>query len=111
MMFGNKMNKIARCVKKQHAAPVVKLTENKNKDIALAAVAALGKIGGEEVYNALITLLRHGDAAMRQTAVRALGELREGKAKVHLMHMEKTEPDAQVLSAIRATVGKLQNKD
>ena len=110
-MFGNREKKIEKCIEKQKVGPVLQMVNGKDETLLLKAIAALGQIACEESYNALITLLRDQRPAVRACAVRALGDLRDAKAKVHVIHLEKTEKDAAVLSAIHDTVGKLRSQD
>jgi len=111
MLFGSKESKIEKCIAKKNAGPVIKMVYDKDDKVAMQAIAALGKIGGDDGYNVLIALIREKNAKVRAAAVTALGELGESKAKAHISHMEKTEKDAAVLAAIHEAIGRLHTQD
>ena len=65
MLFGNKEKKIEHAIAKKNAAAVTGLFEDKDEHIAMMAIDAAGKIGGDDCMNALIPLLHHPDAKHR----------------------------------------------
>ena len=111
MLFGSKESKIQKCIEKQNAAPVIKLIGDKDDNVTLQAVAALGKIPGDDSYNVLIALLREKTPSLRAAAVTALAEMGDPKAKAHISHLGKMEKDAVVLEAIHKAVAKLHTQD
>ena len=77
MLFGSKESKIEKCIAKKNAGPVIKMVYDKDDKVAMQAIEALGKIGGDDGYNVLIALIRDKNAKVRAAAVTALGELGE----------------------------------
>lgn len=110
-MFGNKANKIQKCISKKTAAPVIKLLKDKDVTVVMQAIEALGKIPGDESYNELVSLLRSPAAEVRTAAITALGELGDPKGRAHIAHMEKTEKDAVVLEAANKALARLHGQD
>lgn len=110
-MFGNKTNKIQKCISKKNVAPVIKLLKDKDITVVMQAIEALGKIPGDESYNQLVSLLRSPMAQVRAAAITALAEFGDPKGRAHMAHMEKTEKDAVVLEAINKALTKLHGLD
>ena len=75
----------------------------------LAAIAGLGKVGKDDGFNLLITLLSDGDPQLRAASARALGELGNEHATAHLTYRLEHETDAEVAAAIKEAVAALHN--
>ena len=110
-MFGNKEQKLEKMVAKKNAAGIIKLVNDKDAAIAIKAVESLGKVPGDDSYNALITLLRSPKADVRAAAVSSLGNLGDPKAKAHIDHLMANEKDAVVLSAMKKALSHLHSKE
>ena len=110
-MFGNKEKKLEKMVEKKNAAGIIKLINDKDAAIALKAVASLGKVPGDDAYNALISLIRSPKAEIRAAAVTALAERGSPKAKAHIDHMLTGEKDAAVIAALKAAQAKIHGKE
>src|SRR6201988_1457372 len=75
------------------------LTEDKDSDLALAAVVALGKLDEPKVLPALLKALRSPFAEVRAGAAAALGERREADAWEELHRVALTDRVQNVVSA------------
>ncbi|MCI5771266.1 MAG: HEAT repeat domain-containing protein [Clostridiales bacterium] len=111
MLFGSKSDKIAKAIEKKNAAGIIKYLNDKDAGVVMQAVAALGKVQGDDSYNTLVSLLRSPKAEIRAAAVTALTELGDPKAQAHVSHMETTEKDAVVLEAVKKALSKLHDKE
>ena len=100
MLFGNKMDKIAKLAEKGDAVKLAALVGDKKMDVCLAAIDALGTCAGEESYNALVPLVHAADADVRVHAIGALAASGNARARVHIEHQAKDEKDARVKQAI-----------
>jgi HEAT repeat protein len=67
-----------------------------NEDARLAAVDALGKIGGGDVVEPLLTALNDASWNVRLNAVQALGQLRSRRAVQPLLQLYAKDDDPQV---------------
>jgi HEAT repeat protein len=99
-MFGNSLSKVERLEKKGNAEKLGPLVYDRNEDVRLAAVAALGRIGGEHAVNALVPLLHHENKALRIAAANAMSVMKDPRTRMHLDHQMKLEKDADVREAI-----------
>lgn len=95
-MFGNKLQKVESAVQKKKEAPLVKLTEDKDMQVRLAAIAGLGKVGQDDGCNTLITLLHDPNDDIRSAAATALGEMGNGHAKAHISYQIQQEKNPAV---------------
>ncbi|MCD6363488.1 MAG: HEAT repeat domain-containing protein [Synergistetes bacterium] len=77
------------------------IVDGKGPEIRWMAVEALVRIGGEEVLNLLLPLLKHPVTEVRLVAVRALGLLGDRRAACSLTSLLYVEQDAQVRTWIK----------
>ena len=92
MLFGNKDKKIEHAIAKKNAAAVTGLFEDKDEHIAMMAIDAAGKIGGDDCMNALIPLLHHPDAKHRAAAATALAAVGNSHAAAFLSYQSRMPP-------------------
>lgn len=95
-MFGSKQQKIDRAIEKKKEAPLLKLAEDKDMQVCLAAIAGLGKVALDDGCNTLITLLHDPNDDIRSAAASALGELGNGHAKAHISYQIQQEKNPAV---------------
>ena len=57
----SKLEKIEKYVAGHKEEKLVKLAQDKDQEVRLAAIAGLGKVGKDDGFNLLITLLSDGD--------------------------------------------------
>lgn len=110
-MFGNPASKIEKLIAKKNDAQLAQLAQHKDEAVRLAAIAGLGKVGGEAGFNTLVALLRSPDAKTRAAVAKAAGELKDSKLRAHIEHLLKSEKDAQVIAALHEALGKIAIKD
>lgn len=109
-MFGSDLSKVEKLVAKKKDAELVKLTGSKDEAVRLAAIAGLGKVGGEICYNTLVTLLRSPEPQIRIAVANAMAELADPKLRAHIEHLAKSESDPKVAAALHAALGKIKDK-
>lgn len=107
-IFGNKLNKVEKCVEKKKVAALINLSGEKDIAVSTAAIRGLGRCGGDEAYNALIPFLRDSKAEKRAAAANALGMLGRQTARVHLQHQLDVEKDQQAISELKKAMLVLQ---
>ena len=99
-MFGSKLNKIPKMIKKNQGEKLTALLNDKDENVVLAAIAGLGKCTGDVPFNSLVPLVRNENAKVRAAAANALGEMGLPKARTFLLHQRDEEKDAEALKAI-----------
>lgn len=104
-----KIESIAKNVEKKKEAPILKLIGVKDKSVQLAAIEALGKVGKDDSFNALIVRLTDDDADIRAATAKALGEMGNDHARAHLQHALSQESNAKVETALKHAIEQLRN--
>jgi HEAT repeat protein len=99
-MFGNSMSKVTKAIEKKNAAALITLADSKDMEVRQAALIGLGKVGGEEVSNYLITQLASSDPAVRITVANALALLGDMHTKAHVSAQMTRETDPKVRDAL-----------
>lgn len=106
-MFGNKMDKIAKCIEGGKESGLLKLAVDKDKAVRLAAMAGMGKIGKDESFNLMVTMLTDEDSEIRAAAATALGDMKNEHASAHLRYRLDKETDPAVLTALKGAISNL----
>ncbi len=86
------------------------IVDGRNYDIRWMAVEVLVRIGGEEVLNLLLSLLKHPVTEVRLAAVRALGLLGDKRAACSLKSLLYVEQDVQVRTWVKRILESWQRK-
>lgn len=107
-MFGSKQDKIQKAIEKKRIPDLIKFSQDKEKDIVLAAIAGLGKIVDDDSFNALVPFLNNPDAALRSAAATSLGEIGNEHAKAFLLHASTIEKDEAAKKAMELAASKLR---
>ncbi len=107
-MFSNKQTKIEKATQKGDERELIKLTNDKDMQIRLAAIAGLGKTRGDDGFNHLILLIRHPDALIRAAAAKSLGETRNPHAKTYLKAQYKLDTDPAAREAMAEAAAKIK---
>lgn len=107
MIFGDKMKKVERATAKRKSAKLIELAKDKKADVSLAAIRGLGKAGGEEAVNFLVTQLRNIDPKFRAAAATSLGEIGDPHAKAHIHGALRYEKDESTVKAMHAALAKI----
>ncbi len=108
-MFGNKMNAIAKAVKKGNVSALSELAANKDSAISLAAIEALGTVGGLEASNYLVTRLQSEDPKVRIAVANALGVIANMHTKAFLFAQMNKETDETVKQAMGEAMAKIKD--
>lgn len=107
MFFGDKMKQVERATEKRKSKKLIELAQCKKDDVRLAAIRGLGKSGGEEAINFLVTQLRHTDPQFRAAAALSLGEIGDPHAKAHIHGALRYEKNETTVKAMHTALGKL----
>lgn len=99
-MFGDKMSKVEKAIEKRNPKALIDLAETKDTALRLAAIAGLGKVGGDDAANYLITQLGGSDPQVRIAVAEALGVMGDMHTKAHVSAQLNKETDPQVREAI-----------
>ena len=100
-MFGNPLKKIEKLERKHNAEKIGPMVYDRKEEVRMAAIAALGRIGGEHAVNALVPLLHHDDKKLRIAGAEAMGVMKDPRTRMHLAHQSQLEKDPDVLAAIQ----------
>lgn len=109
MLFGNKMKQVESAVAHKKEEKLIALAQGKDSEVVLAAVQGLGKVGGENAVNFLVTQLRSINPKTRAAAALSLGEIGDPHAKAHISGVLKFEKDAETVKAMHEALGKIRD--
>ena len=91
----SKLEKVEKAIEKGKEAALIKLAQDKDEEVRLAAIAGMGKIGKDDSFNFIVPdMLTNDDPKVRATAAEALG------------NMER-EKDPTVIAAMRNAIAAL----
>lgn len=107
-MFGNKLEKVEKAIQKTDERELIKLSNDKEMPIRLAAIAGLGKTKADDGFNHLVLLIRHQDALIRAAAAKALGETGNPHGKTYLKAQCKLEKDPAAREAMTEAAAKIK---
>ena len=108
----SKLDKIAKLVEKGKEAPLIKLAGDKDKETRLAAIEAMGRIGKDDSFNAMVpSMLIDEDPDIRAAAATALGVMKNAHASAHLRYYLEREKDEKVGAALKAAISNLGGSD
>ena len=108
-MFGNKMNLVEKAIRKNNASTLVGLCDNKDQEVYLSAIAGLGKVGGEESVNYLVSHLQHTDPKARIAIAHALGTLGDIHTKAFVSEQMSKEEHPEVRKALSTALGQIKS--
>lgn len=100
------MSKIERALEKKDARKLIALADSLDKDIYLAAITGLGKVGGDDAANYLTTLIQKAEPETRIAVAQALGMIGDMHTKAFLSAQFCKERDPKVSEAISAAMSK-----
>ena len=107
MIFGNKLKQAEKAAQKKNTKKLIELAKDKKSDVALCAIKGMGKAGGEDCVNYLVTQLRNIDPAFRAAAAASLGEIGDPHAKAHIhgaLRFEKDEATVRIMHEALARI-------
>ncbi len=108
----SKLDKIQKDIEKGKESALIKLASDKDKEVRLAAIAGMGKIGKDDSFNAMVpSMLIDEDPDIRAAAATALGVMKNAHASAHLRYYLEREKDEKVVAAIRSAIAALGGTD
>ena len=107
----SKLNKVEKCIEKGKDEELVKLAQDKDLEVRLAAIAGLGKMSGKVwASKALISMMTDAEPKVRAACAAAMGELRDDRADTHLRYHLEREKDPQVIEAMEQALSALHHR-
>ena len=100
----SKLAKVEKCVQKGKEEELIRLSQDKEKKVRVAAIAGHGQVGKGDAYNHLVTMMEDEDPEIRIACIKALGVMKDAAADTPLRHQMSKETDEEVKAAIRDTL-------
>lgn len=100
----SKLDKIEKYVQGRKEGKLIHLLRDKDEQVRLAAIRALGKVSKDDGFNALITLIADDDPKTRAASAKALGELGNEYAVAHLVYRLEHETDPEVVKSMKGAI-------
>ena len=108
----SKLEKVEKAIEKGKEKALIKLAQDKDEEIKLAAIAGMGKIGKDDSFNAMVPdMLTDGDPKARAAAALALGEMKNEHASAHLRYYLEREKDPSVINALKKAISNLNGTE
>ena len=107
MIFGDKMKQVEKAAQKKNGKKLIKLAQGKKADVSLAAIKGMGRAGGEDCINFLVTQLRNASPEFRAAAAASLGQIGDPHAKAHIhgaLRFEKDEKTVKIMHEALASI-------
>ena len=108
-MFGNKMEQVSKAIEKKSASKLIKLCEDTDQEVRMAAIAGLGVVGGDDASNYLVFHLKNPNPEVRVAIAKALGILGDMHTKAFVLAQMNKEKDPDVLEALRKALGTIKD--
>ena len=108
-MFGNHLNAVEKAKRKNNSAMLLKLADDSDMQVRLAAIDGLGMVGGQETTNFLITHLHDPKPEIRIAVAQSLGEIGDMHTKALVSQQLGNETDPKVCDALRAAMSHLKD--
>ena len=108
-MFGNKMEQVEKAIEKKNAAKLIKLCEDSDQEVRMAAIAGLGSVGGDETSNYLVFHLKNPNPKVRIAIAKALGILGDMHTKAFVSAQMNKEKDPDVREALCKALETIKN--
>lgn len=105
-----KLDKVNKLIEKGNEKGLLKLAGDKDKEVKLAAIGGLGKVGKDDSFNVMITFLIDPDADIRAAAAAALGTMGNNHANAHLRYHLNNEKDPKVIEAMKVAISSLREE-
>lgn len=104
----SKLEKVEKAIEKGKEVALIKLAQDKDEEVRLAAIAGMGKIGKDDSFNFIVPdMLTNDDPKVRATAAEALGNMDNEHASAHLRYYLEREKDPTVIAAMRNAIAAL----
>lgn len=101
------MEKIEKWVEKGNTGKLEKMLGKGSSQEKAAVIDALGRVGGEDAVNLLISNLRSTDMEIRKASVTALGQTGAVRAMEFLRKITRDEPDSEIADLAREAMHNL----
>ncbi len=108
--MGRHTDKINKLAEKKKAGKIVGYLNDKDPETRIDAIRALGKCGGEEAINHLITQMTAREPTERIEVAKALGECGPDAAFYHMSHSLEHETDPAVKEAMKEAMGRIHQR-
>ncbi len=108
-MFGNKMNAVEKAIKKSNANSLIGLANGNDLEVALAAVAGLGSIGGDDACNYLVAHVGSEAPEMRIAVAQALGKIGDMHTKAFVSAQIAKETNPEVREALTRVMSQIRS--
>ena len=95
-----KLDKVEKCIQKGKEKDLIKLADDREKEVQLAAIAGMGQIGIYDSFNTLISMLQAEDVEIRIAVITALGQLKNRHAETYLRHLLERENNDAIKKAL-----------
>ena len=102
----SKLEKVEKAIEKGKEAALIKLAQDKDEEVRLAAIAGMGKIGKDDSFNFIVPDMLT-NPKVRATAAEALGNMDNEHASAHLRYYLEREKDPTVIAAMRNAIAAL----
>ena len=107
-MFGSKLKKVEKAIRKGNEKALIKMAESKDMECKLAAIEGLGQTNGDDGFNFLVMLLRNKEVKIRTKAAKALGISGNPHAKAYLKAQQKAEMDPEAKDIMEKAIAKIK---
>ena len=107
-MFGSKMSKVEKAIEKKDAKKLIALADYRDKEVFLAAITGLGRVGGDDATNYLTTLIQSNESGTRIAVAQALGMIGDRHTKAFLSAQLGKETEPKVRDAISAAMAEIK---
>ena len=101
------MDKIEKLVEKGNTGKLEKILSKGSAQEKAAVIEALGRVGGQDGVNLLISSLRSQDMEVRKASVIALGQTGATRAMEFLRKITRDEPDSEIADLARESMHSL----
>ena len=110
MLFGNPMDKIEKLAAKGKSDKLASFIKNKDKNVSLAAIRALGSCDDETSFNTLTGLIIADDPDVRIAALEGLGKMGKSASFTHISNYVNRESDPRVKKAMQEALTAISAK-
>ncbi|MBR3107451.1 MAG: HEAT repeat domain-containing protein [Clostridia bacterium] len=108
--MGKHTEKINKLAEKKKTGKIAGYLNDKDLETRIDAIRALGRCGGEEAINRLMTQMASHNPQERIEVAKALGECGPDAAFYQLSHYAAQETDAAVKEAMKEAMGKIHKR-
>lgn len=104
----SKLIKIQKYIEKDKESSIIKMLKDKDKEVRIAAIDGLSKIGKDDSCNELVPLLHDDDPDIRTHAAKTLGIIGSDHTATHIRYRLEHETDDTVKAALSEALDELK---